>query len=1273
MSRSYQRPENALKRASEFIDVGKPNRALEVLYEVIKRGKMRNTFSEKLLEPIMFKYLELCVDLKKSHLAKEGLYQYRNIFQSVNVSSLETVVRHYLSLAEERTEAARRESHQAVVDIDDLDQLATPEEILLSAVSGEDAQDRSDRTILTPWVKFLWESYRQCLELLRTNSRVERLYHDIAKQAFKFCEKYSRKTEFRKLCDNLRTHLSHIQKQQGSATAVNLNNPETQQMNLETRLEQLNYAIKMELWQEAYKAIEDISDLMNKSKKMPKPHVMASYYQKLSLVFWKAGNQLFHAAALFKLFQLLRDQKKNITAEEVSKRASIVLLACLAIPLPSAHPEFDRFIETEKSALEKIDKLATLLSLPKPPTRASLIRDLIRFNVVNAVPQELQNLYKLMEVEFDPLNLCNKMKTHLEWIQEHPELGLTQYVSALQEMTITRLVKQVSQLYQSITFKRLLELSIFVSAFHLERILVDLVRHNDLQIRVDHRSECVHFGADLSESQREDLPEGPMLQSLPSETIRCQLVQMGSALQSCLALIVPDSKKKEMESMRAQTIQYYNQTKQRDHMKILQRQHIIEERKEMLENQNLEREESIRRAQEEQLKKQREEEQLRLEREASRREKARQEEQMKIIHTKQIKERLEQMKNTTIGQKMMERFGDEELITLGAEEILQRQVEELEKERQDLQKRLRSQEKKVDYFERAKRLVEIPLLKEMLEKEKERDKEFWKCQEEERVKKLIEEHQVSLEHSKRLLRMHEDRDEFLSQLKSSRRSEIEKKLNDFNARLEVERKNRLAERKEQRRRERRETYYHIKAEEEQRRKDEELKKQREEEERREREQREKEEAEYMARKAVLDRQAELQRERERAIEEKQKQEMMSRRPADDGWRRGGAREEGREGPPPPRRPDQEEPASEAGGGGGSGGGSGSGGSGSGGGGGGGAGGERSGVWRAGGGSWREKEREKLDAWRRKDEGEDRPNADEPVSRPPVRDEPPPRDRGNRDIRQDEPPPPPRDRGNRDIRRDEPPRDFRRDRDDRFGRDRDRDRDDRFGGREDRDSGGDWRRGPSRPERDFGDRDRDRDRGDRDFRRGDRDMGDRDRDRDFRRGGDRDFGRDRDRDFGRGDRDRDFGGRGNWDRDRDRERDRDFGRGDRDRDRDFGRGDRDRDREFGRGDRDRDFGRGDRDRDFGRRRMDADDRRDADRGPSRSEEGGSWRTAAPPTTRERPPRDDRDRGGEKREEGREERRSAWRTREDSRKEEPRPEKTRPPREEPDEEGWTTVRR
>ena len=52
--------------------------------------------------------------------------------------------------------------------------------LLMCAVSNEDNQDRKDRAILTPWVKFLWESYRQCLDLLRNNSTVERLYQDIA-------------------------------------------------------------------------------------------------------------------------------------------------------------------------------------------------------------------------------------------------------------------------------------------------------------------------------------------------------------------------------------------------------------------------------------------------------------------------------------------------------------------------------------------------------------------------------------------------------------------------------------------------------------------------------------------------------------------------------------------------------------------------------------------------------------------------------------------------------------------------------------------------------------------------------------------------------------------------------------------------------------------------------------------------------------------------------------------------------------------------------------
>lgn len=57
-----------------------------------------------------------------------------------------------------------------------------------------------------------------------------------------------------------------------------------------------------------------------------------------------------------------------------------VLIATLSIPLPSAHPEFDRFIETDKSPLEKAQRLAVLLGLFQPPTRASLLKDIVSRN-----------------------------------------------------------------------------------------------------------------------------------------------------------------------------------------------------------------------------------------------------------------------------------------------------------------------------------------------------------------------------------------------------------------------------------------------------------------------------------------------------------------------------------------------------------------------------------------------------------------------------------------------------------------------------------------------------------------------------------------------------------------------------------------------------------------------------------------------------------------------------------------------------------------------------
>uniref|UniRef100_A0A2K5RI83 Eukaryotic translation initiation factor 3 subunit A n=1 Tax=Cebus imitator TaxID=2715852 RepID=A0A2K5RI83_CEBIM len=854
----------------EFLEVGKKQPALDVLYDVMKSKKHRTW--QKIHEPIMLKYLELCVDLRKSHLAKEGLYQYKNICQQVNIKSLEDVVRAYLKMAEEKTEAAKEESQQMVLDIEDLDNIQTPESVLLSAVSGEDTQDRTDRLLLTPWVKFLWESYRQCLDLLRNNSRVERLYHDIAQQAFKFCLQYTRKAEFRKLCDNLRMHLSQIQRHHNQSTAINLNNPESQSMHLETRLVQLDSAISMELWQEAFKAVEDIHGLFSLSKKPPKPQLMANYYNKVSTVFWKSGNALFHASTLHRLYHLSREMRKNLTQDEMQRMSTRVLLATLSIPITPERTDIARLLDMDGIIVEKQRRLATLLGLQAPPTRIGLINDMVRFNVLQYVVPEVKDLYNWLEVEFNPLKLCERVTKVLNWVREQPEKEpeLQQYVPQLQNNTILRLLQQVAQIYQSIEFSRLTSLVPFVDAFQLERAIVDAARHCDLQVRIDHTSRTLSFGSDLNYATREDAPIGPHLQSMPSEQIRNQLTAMSSVLAKALEVIKPAHILQEKEEQHQLAVTAYLKNSRKEHQRILARRQTIEERKERLESLNIQREKEELEQREAELQKVRKAEEERLRQEAKEREKERILQEHEQIKKKTVRERLEQIKKTELGAKAFKDIDIEvcSILVLSRSFIL---LEPYDSSDGFGQSALKTCYK--EFFIPDE--VRIPTLIII-----------WKNL----IRSLMDdlggittmqlEREKALEHKNRMSRMLEDRDLFVMRLKAARQSVYEEKLKQFEERLAEERHNRLEERKRQRKEERRITYYREKEEEEQRRAEEQMLKEREERERAERVKREEELREYQERVKKLEEVERKKRQRELEIEERERRREEERRLGD---------------------------------------------------------------------------------------------------------------------------------------------------------------------------------------------------------------------------------------------------------------------------------------------------------------------------------------------------------------------------------------------------------
>ena len=73
-----------------------------------------------------------------------------------------------------------------------------------------------------------------------------------------------------------------------------LTNPESLQLYLESRFEQLRVACELELWQEAFRSVEDIQGLIGMGKKAPKPQMMATYYAKLTRIFTVSESYLYN-------------------------------------------------------------------------------------------------------------------------------------------------------------------------------------------------------------------------------------------------------------------------------------------------------------------------------------------------------------------------------------------------------------------------------------------------------------------------------------------------------------------------------------------------------------------------------------------------------------------------------------------------------------------------------------------------------------------------------------------------------------------------------------------------------------------------------------------------------------------------------------------------------------------------------------------------------------------------------------------------------------------
>ena len=807
----------------------------------------------------MFKYVDLAVDMRQGRKVKDALINYRNTCQQINVGSLEEVIKYLVDVASERAEAARKEAQSMLDDVGDLEAEASPEEMILSYVSGEKSADRTDREVVTPWFKFLWETHRNVLDVLRNNSRLEALYATAANRAFAFCQQYKRTTEFRRLCDILRNHLATLikYKDQAGRDRTDLSIPATWEIYVEMRFSQLRSACELELWAEAFRSVEDIQGLTHlapKGIKGPKASLMATYYARLTQIFTRSEARLYNAYAWFRLFLFSKTYNKGLSQGDVAAMASNVVLSALSVPpYDSAAAAGARGEEARLNEQERAVKMAAILGYVNIDrrdgkallSRAALLADVERKGLLQLVPPGIKAIYTALEGDFNPLQLCKALVPLLEAL---PSLGesmaptaacpagpsasaLEAYVPFLQQVALVRTVRQLSDSYSVMRVSSLSDLAPFGWTFgQSEALVIEAVRHGYLQARFDHRNGTVHFGG----------------QELENERVRSHISIAAKRLSKALLLINPEATAAEYEARRSAAIRRALETADEENKRALARKLLIERKKEEAERLMSEREVELeqQRAAAEALA--REQEERRQAGERVRREEERIRKEMEDEEQSRLRAEL-----AARGKKI----GEGEVVDMHAMKAELQREEDVKAG--EMRRKLSKLAKQMDHVERAKREEEAPLRAEVAVKRLKDEEEAWAADQEAAKVSHRAAWERDMDLKSRVAKMEGDAAAFGAAVQERRAAEFEALRQE----RERAREEARAIRKEERDLARRREYVRrCRVELEEKRREEEEEKKKEEEEKRAREAAE--------RQRKLDEIAERQRQREAEIEAK---------------------------------------------------------------------------------------------------------------------------------------------------------------------------------------------------------------------------------------------------------------------------------------------------------------------------------------------------------------------------------------------------------------------
>jgi translation initiation factor 3 subunit A len=437
---------------------------------------------------------------------------------------------------------------------------------------------------------------------------------------------------------------------------------------------------------------------------------------------------------------------------------------------------------------------------------------------------------------------------------------MEKYVLPLQQVILTRLFQQLSQVYESVELKFVYELAQFPDPFKvtsgvIEKFIMNGCKKGDLAIRLDHSSGILTFDSDVFSSAKalhpgsaagsaeSDKSSVQRLQSTPAEIVRSQLTRLAKTLYITCQYVDPSFNTSRQQS-KAAAFSRAKAGAEQEHQETLARRAIIEKKKELASDalQKKQKEEETRkRLHAQQLQ---EREATRLAEEQKSRERKRMADEQRRVKQETLAKEVEELKK----HKNIDLEGVD-IEDLDSDRLRMLRIEQLAREKNELHNSLRITGKRIDHLERALRKEEVKLLPKDYDAQREMDRAAYDKTKEETLREAERKHKddVALKH--RLTRLVPVYEQFRKGLQERRHDEFEKRRKNADRELENAIQKRKRDAREAKARERRE--------------------------REEAERRQREEEERLAKEAELKAAAEAER-KQRLAEEKTKRDAQRR-------------------------------------------------------------------------------------------------------------------------------------------------------------------------------------------------------------------------------------------------------------------------------------------------------------------------------------------------------------------------------------------------------------